>query len=153
MIYDIAKIIACLLSWVTKKTTKSFVILKIEKSFLHLLSTLITTKCFYNFNFFHFLDIFFLHTFFLTKNVIPCGEDVSKNYLRHTESLYLFRRKRELMWLDDELGRWISKLFDIYHPNHRRRWRLVNEASIVPTKFITGDEGGRWDSLPRWKQA
>ena len=53
------------------------------------------------------------------------------------------------MWLGDELGRWISNLFDIHRPNHRRWWRLGDEPSIFPTKFITGDKGGWWSlSLP-----
>ena len=28
---------------------------------------------------------------------------------------------------------------------------MGDEPSIVPTKFITDDEGGRWSSLPRWE--
>ena len=134
------------------KNTKFLVILKIE-NFCHLLSTLIAIKCF---NFFHFSDTFFLHTFLLTKNVIPCDKDVNKNYMKHSQSFHLFRHKRKLMWLGDELGRRISKFIsfisDEYHcPNHRRRWRLGDKPSIVPTKFISGDEGGRWSSSPRWE--
>ena len=53
------------------------------------------------------------------------------------------------MWLGNELGRWISKLFDIHRPNHLQRWRLGDEPSVVPTKFITGDKGGRWNSSLR----
>ena len=59
--------------------------------------------------------------------------------------LHLFRHKRKLMWLGDELGgQCISKLFDSHRPTHRRRCRLGDQHSIVPTKFNTGDEGGRW---------
>ena len=57
------------------------------------------------------------------------------------------------MQLGDELGQWIYIFFDIYRPKHRQRWRLGDEPSIVPTKFITGDEGGRWRSSPGGDQA
>ena len=73
---------ACLLPLVTK-LQNFFVILEIE-IFYHLLNTLIAIKCFYIFNLFYFSDTFFLHTFFLTKNVISCDQDVNKNYLKHT---------------------------------------------------------------------
>ena len=46
------------------------------------------------------------------------------------------------MWLGDELGQWVTKPFVIHRLNHRRRWRLGDEPSIVPTKFITGDKVG-----------
>lgn len=54
-------------------------------------------------------------------------------------------------WLDDELGRWISKPFDIHRPTHRLWLRLDNEHLIVLTKFITGEEVARWKSSPRWE--
>ena len=92
-----------------------------------------------------------MHTFFQMKNVIPCDKDVNENYLKHTQSLHLFRHKIKLMWLGDELGQRISKRFDIHRPNSRRRWKLGDEPSIVPTKFITGDKSGRWSSSPRWE--
>ena len=62
-----------------------------------------------------------MHTFFQMKNVIPCDKDVNENYLKHTQSLHLFRHKIKLMWLGDELGQRISKRFDIHRPNSRRR--------------------------------
>ena len=34
---------------------------------------------------------------------------------------------------------------------HRRWCRWGDEPLIVPTKFITGDEDGRWSSSPRWE--
>ena len=71
--------------------------------------------------------------------------------MKHTWSLDLSQHKRKLTWLDDELGRWIAKLFDFHRPNRRRWWRLGDKPSIAPTKFITGNEGERWSSLPRWK--
>ena len=56
---------------------------KIE-TFWHFFNTVIVKKCFSIFSFFGFLDTFFLHTFYLTKNVIPCDKDVNENYLKHT---------------------------------------------------------------------
>ena len=71
-----------------------------------------------------------MHTFFLMENAIPCDKDVNKNYLKHTRCFHLYRHKTKLMWLGDELGRWISKRFDIHRPNHRRRRTFISSHQI-----------------------
>ena len=68
--------------------TKLFVILRIE-IFCHFLITSVTINVFRYLTFSLFRH-FFLHAFFLTKNVIPCDIDVMENYLKHTKSLQLF---------------------------------------------------------------
>ena len=103
--------------------------------FNHLLNTI--------FKFFHFSDTFFLDSFFLTKNVVPCDKDVNKNSWSIL-ICYIFSDIKESSYgcsmnLGDD------------RPNHCRRWRLGGKPSIVPTKFITGDEGGRGCSSPRWE--
>ena len=110
----------------------------------------------YAFTFTHLLvlllSLFFLHEFFLkiilktNENVTSCNKDVNKKYLKHTQSLHLLRHERKLLWLGNELGRWISKLFDAYRPNHHWRWRLDDKLLIVPTKFIHSNKIGRWNS-------
>ena len=65
--------------------------------------------------------------------------------------LHLLQHKRKLTWLDDEYGRWISKLIDIHRPTHHRPWRLDGESLIVPTKFISGDTNGWWSISSRWE--
>ena len=57
--------------------------------------------------------------------------------------------KRNLTWLGDKPGRWISKLFDIHCSSNRWRWRLKEELLIVPTKFTSGNEDGWWSLSPR----
>ena len=72
------------------------------------------------------LSLFFLYIISLVtilktnENAISCDKDANKNY---TESLHLFRRKRKLMWLGDELERYTSSLFHIHCPDHH--WQYV----------------------------
>ena len=73
--------------------------------------------------------------------------------MKHKLILHLFRYKRKLTWLGDEPRRWISKLFDIHRPTHRRWWKLADEPLIVPTTFISGDEDRRWSLSPRWESS
>ena len=44
------------------------------------------------------------------------------------------------MRLDNKLGQWLSKLFDIHHPTHHWWWRLDDKFLIDSTKFITGNQ-------------
>ena len=85
------------------------------------------------------------------ENVIPRNKDINENYLKHNWSFHLFRHKRKLIWWGSEHGRCISKLFDIRHPTHHRRWRLDDEPLIVLTTFISDNEVEPWSLLPRWE--